>query len=191
MDRQQLAGAVLDALHEGIVPWRFPNNVLPELKPLFGQFFTGEPQDKADYSDLDAILTATGARIVHHHRVVKPRCERPPHERILLPPRSRFLNERTYHATRIHEALHFLEQPQRVGWVGSDHQAELVAEIGTSFLESFLKLVPDQDDKNCMKWLPKWAEGIKANPSYLFDAVAQAERAVNYLLNLRRHKEAA
>jgi len=193
MNDRELADVVLEALREGIVPWRFPINVMPEYKALFGTFFVGEPMSDADahYTELDAILAATGAKFTCHWRVPKPRCERPPQDRILLPPRSRFFSERTFHASRIHEVLHFLEQPFRVGWIGSDHQAEMVAEIGTAFLESHLRLPHDQDDFNNRKWLSAWASGINASPAYLFDAVAQAERAVNYLLGLHRRKQAA
>ena len=88
-------------------------------------------------------------------------------------------------------ATQYLES-HGVGWIGSDHQSELVGEIGTGFLESYLRLPPDhRDQANCNKWLPKWAEGIKADSAYLFDAVAQAERAVSYLLDLRRRRKAA
>lgn len=194
MMRKELASVVVEALQDGIAcPWHFPINVMPEFKALFGKFFVGEPvtDADADYTELDSILAATGAKFTHHWRVPKPRCERPPQDRILMPPRSWFVSDRTYHASRIHECLHYLEQPFRVGWIGSDHQAEMVAEIGTSFLESHLRLPHDQDDINIRKWLPAWTEGIYADPAYLFDAVAQAERAVRYLLGLRRTKEAA
>lgn len=193
MERQQLAELVLETLRAGVVPWQHPVNAFPEFQGLFGTFISGEPRSEAeaDYSELDDIIRATGAKLTHHHRVVKPRCDRPPRDRILLPPRSRFVNEAQYQATRIHEVLHYLEQPHRVGWIGSDHQSELVAEVGTGFALSHLRLPPDLDATNVRKWLPAWATGINANPAYLFDAVAQADKAVRYLFGKRRLKEAA
>ena len=192
-DQRELAERVLRELNEGVVPWHYPINVMPEFKPTFGKFFSGEPLTEAevDYGELDAIIKATGARLLHHWRCRKPRCDRPPLDRILLPPRSKFVDDRQYHAVRIHECLHFLEHPWRAAWVGSADQGELIAECGTGFLESFLRLPHDSDNTNIAKWLPKWAEGIRANPRYLFDAVAQAERSVRYLLDLRRLREAA
>ena len=191
--RRDLAAAVVEALQEGIAPWRHPFNVMPELAPTFGKFFTGEPlaEVEADYGEVDAIIAAVGVKITHHWRCPKPRCDRPPLDRILMPPRSRFWNEAQYQATRIHEVLHFLEQPERVGWIGRDDQSEMVCEIGTGFLESVLRLPPDQDNANIRKWLPAWAEGIEADPCYLFDAIEQAERAVRYLLDLHRRRSAA
>lgn len=191
--RSQLAAAVLEALQEGIVPWRHPFNVMPELALTFGKFFTGEPltEAEAEYGQVDSIIASVGVEITHHWRCVKPRCDRPPLDRILLPPRSRFWNEAQYQATRLHEVFHFLEQPWRAGWIGRNDQSELVCEIGPALLESYLRLPPDRCNANIEKWLPKWAEGIEADSAYLFDAVAQAERAVNYLLDLPRKKAAA
>ncbi len=192
MNDHDLAAIVLEALHEGIVPWRHPFNVEPELKPTFGKFVIGEPRSdaEADYGELDEIIRATGARVVHHWRVKKPRFDRI-RDRILIPPRSRFWSESQYRATVIHEVLHHLEQPWRLGWIGSDGQSELVCEIGTSFVESRLQLPSDVEMANIRKWLPSWATSIKSSSAYLFDAIAQAERSVNYLLGLRRIKEAA
>lgn len=190
MDRRQLADVVIEALSEGIVPWRYPINVMPEFKQLFETFFAGEPLAAPDYSEVAAMIAATGVKIVRHWRVAKPRCERPPHERILMPLRSRFWNEAQWQASLIHETLHYLEQPHRVGWVGSYHQAELVAEVGTGFIESHLRLPHDEDSANIVKWLPAWENGIRADPAYLFDAVAQADKAARYLLGLTKRQPA-
>ena len=187
---RELAAAVVEALHEGIVPWRFPINVMPELAPTFGKFFTGDPltEVEADYSELDGIIKATGAKVKHHWNCRKPRYHRL-QDRIVMPLQSYFQTVAHYRGTLIHEVLHHVEH--RVGWIGSDHQAEMVAEIGTSFIESYLQLPHDQENANILKWLPIWAGGIEADPAYLFDAVDQAERAVRYLLDLRRRRSAA
>lgn len=89
-------------------------------------------------------------------------------------------------ATKFHEVLHFVEQPWRAGWIGSNHQGELVAECGTGFLEAHLGLPHDTDHTNVERWLPSWTAGIERSPEYLFTAVAQAERSVEYILGLYR-----
>jgi antirestriction protein ArdC len=191
-EQRELADRVLESLQAGTVPWRFPHNRLPEFAPLFGKFFTGEPLTEAEvsYDELDEIIKATNAKIIHNGRSRKPRFHRLT-DKIVMPVRSVFQNEAHYRASLIHELLHHLEQPERLGWIGSDHQSELVCEVGTAFLESSLRLGHDQDNTNLIKWLPKFAEGIEADPNYLFRAVAVAEFSVNYLLDLRRKKEAA
>lgn len=191
-EQRQVAERVLDSLQAGIVPWRFPHNRQPEFSGLFGTFFTGEPLTEAevDYRELDAIIAATGAKIIHNGRSRKPRFHRLK-DKIVLPLRSFFQDEAHYQATRIHEVLHHLEQPGRLGWIGSNHQSELVCEAGTGMLESYLRLPHDWDDTNIIKWLPKWAEGIEADPNYLIRAASVAEFSVRYLLDLRRLKAAA
>lgn len=193
MTDPQLAELVIETLQAGVIPWQYPVNTFPQFRGLFGSFISGDPvsEAEADYGELDRIIKAIGVKIVRHGMVTKPRCERPPKERILLPPRNRFLSEPQYRATVIHEVLHVLEQPHRVGWIGSEHQAELVAEVGAGFVLSHLRLPPDLDRTNINKWLPAWENGIGADPAYLFDAVAQAVKATHYLLGLRRVKEAA
>lgn len=187
MERHEFAQQTIEALKTGNVPWRYPFNQLPHFEPLFGKFFDGVPQsdEEVDYAEVDALVLMAGAKVTHHWRCQRPRCDRPPLDRILLPERARFRDERQYRASIIHEILHFIEQPWRVGWIGSYHQAELVAEIGTGFVESFLRLPHDTDNTNIETWLGDWTKGIEANPHYLFDAIAQAELGVNYLLDLR------
>ncbi len=121
-DRRDLADRVLEALHAGVVPWRHPANLPPEFMPLFGRSNAADPPavGRADYAELDAVIAATGAKVVHRRRAVRPRCERPPNERIVLPPRSRFFCVRTYHAARTHEALHYIHRATARGRVGRD-----------------------------------------------------------------------
>lgn len=192
-DQRELAELVLATLREGVIPWQYPVSGFPQFRGLFGTFITGDPLNEAEanYCELDRIIEAVGVKIVRHGMVKRPRCQRPPKERILLPPRNRFLSEQQYRGTMIHEVLHALEQPHRVGWIGSEHQAELVAEVGTGFVLSHLRLPPDLETTNVRRWLPAWEYGIKADPAYLFDAVTQAEKATHYLLGLRGVMEAA
>jgi antirestriction protein ArdC len=191
-EHRELADRVLALLRSGAAPWRYPTNVIPEFKLTFGKFFNGEPLAEAEvsYTELDAIIEATGAKIIHNGQSRKPRFHRLT-DKIVMPVRSVFQNEAHYRASLIHEVLHFLEAPWRVGWIGSDDQSELVCEAGTGMLESYLRLPHDQDDTNIRKHFCKWAEGIQADPNYLIRAAAVAEFSVNYLLDLRRRKEAA
>lgn len=152
-----------------------------------GDYIILENNQKPDYAKAQAIVKATRADIRHHSRVKNPRYDRPPHDRIMLPPRSRFLNDAQYWATVVHEILHWSEW--RIGWAGTGDMGELVAEIATGYLESELGLPHDQDMTNHNKWLSAWVEGIEKNPKYLFDAAAQATRAVDYVLGFTRVQE--
>jgi antirestriction protein ArdC len=156
--------------------------------PDCGKFLIlNENKQEPDYTQAEAIIEATKADIRHHSRVKKPRYDRPPNDRIMLPPRSRFMDDAQYWATKFHEIFHWSEW--RVGWTGTPDLGELIAEIGTGYLESELGLPHDQDMTNHNKWLPTWVENIEKNPKYLFDAAAQAARAVDYVLGFTRVQE--
>ncbi len=188
----ETARRFVDSLRAGNAPWRYPHNRLPEFEPFFGKFFGGEPQSvgEADYAELDAVIEAVGVKIRHHWNCGKPRYLRD-QDRIVMPLKSYFQDEAHYQATRLHEVFHALERPDRANWSGPAHQAELVAEAGTAMLLSQLRLPHDADDKNVQKWLPWWAMEITWDHGYLYESLAQAEKFANYLLGLRRLKEAA
>lgn len=192
MDRHETARRFVNALRAGNAPWRYPHNRLPEFEPLFGKFFRGEPQSvaEADYAVVDAITGAVGVKVRHHWNCRRPRYWRD-QDRIVLPPKPYFQDEAHYQATRLHELFHAAEQPQRAGRAGPGHQAELVAEAGTGMIVGCLRLPHDSDNTNVNKWLAWWTMEMTFDPAYLFDALTIAERATNYLLDLRRVKEAA
>lgn len=157
---------------------------------LSAKFFRGEPQSvaEADYTPVDAIIEAVGVRVRHHWNCRKPRYLRE-QDRIVLPLKLYFQNEAHYQTTRLHEVFHAVEN--RTSWTGPGHQGELIAEAGTGMLLTHLQLPHDSDDTNSNKYLAWWAMEISFDPAYLFDAIAQAERSVNYLLGLRRLTEVA
>jgi len=192
MDRRETARRFVNALRAGDAPWRYPHNRLPEFEPLFGKFFRGEPQSggEADYAVVDDITGAVGVRLKHHWNCRRPRYYRDA-DRIVLPPKSFFQDEAHYRATLLHEFFHAAEQPQRAGSAGPGHQAELVAEAGTGMIVSHLRLPHDSDNTNVNKWLAWWTMEMNSDPAYLFNALAKAERAANYLLDLRRKNVAA
>ena len=188
----EIARRFIAYLRAGNAPWRHPHHRLPEFEPFFGKFFEGEPQSvaEADYAVVDSIIEAVGVKLRHHWNCGKPRYLRD-QDRIVMPLKTYFIDEAHYQTTRLHEVFHAIERPDRANWSGPAHQAELVAEAGSAMLLSQLRLPHDAEEKNVQKWLPWWAMEVSFDPSYLFDAISQAERSVNYLLDLVRLKEAA
>lgn len=186
----EIARRFIDSIRAGDAPWKHPFNLLPEFEPFFGKFFGGEPQTvgEADYALVDSIIEAVGVKVRHYWNCRKPRYLRE-QDRIMLPLKSYFQDEAHYQTTRLHEVFHAVES--RTGWSGPGHQGELIAEAGTGMLLSHLRLPQDSDDTNINKFVAWWAMEVSFDPAYLFDAIAQAERSVNYLLGLRRLKEAA
>jgi len=139
-----------------------------------------------DYSEAEAIIKATGAKIRHHRQCRIALYLRSPQDRILMPLRTSFLDAPQYVATKLHEVIHHSES--RLGWIGSPDQGELIAECATGILEAELGLPHDTDLLNHNLWLPTWIERIQASPSYLIEAAAQASRAVDFVLGFSRQQ---
>jgi len=138
-----------------------------------------------DYDQVDRIIAATGAEIRWGYP--EPYYDRPPADRICLPSRRKFLNDRQLYSTIFHEIFHWLEW--RTGWAGPEHLGELAAEIGTGYLESELALPHCDDMTNYKKWLPVWLAEIEKNPDYIFEAASQAARGVDFVLGFTRLQE--
>lgn len=151
-----------------------------------GQYIITE-QGPPDYDKAEDVIEATRAKFRHHRLCKMPRYDRAPKDRILLPPRDRFLDQAQYMATKLHELVHWAES--RTGWVGPLDQGELMAEIATGYLERELGLPHDTDLTNHEKWASKWIEEIEKCPKYLFDAAAHAARTVDYILCFTRLQE--
>lgn len=143
-----------------------------------------ENKQEPDYHAAESIIAATKADIYQDDSVEQPRYERPPIDRIMMPTRKNFIDDAQYWATKFHEVIHWTES--RIAWKGSQDQGELMAEIATGYLESELGLPHDTDTTNHDKWMKLWVENIEKNPKYLFDAAAQAARAVDYVLGFTR-----
>lgn len=149
-----------------------------------GKYFTLK-NSVADYLAIESLIAATGVSIQHESTCSVPHYHRPS-DCILLPLREVFLDDKQFVATKIHELFHWAES--RTAWKGSEDQGELVAEIGTGYLETAFNLPHDTDMANCRKCLPAWIYGIEKNPQYLFNAAAQAARAIEYIIGLQPEK---
>ena len=139
-----------------------------------------------NYTDIRAIVEATGAKIRHHVATQHPRYDRYPLDRIMLPPKVRFVDQTQYWASILHELAHYSER--RIGWAKPIHQGELFAEIVSGYMESELELPHDKDLTNHDKWLPVWINEIEKDPKYLFDAAAYAAKSVDWILGFTRLK---
>jgi antirestriction protein ArdC len=156
-------------------------HVLFNAEQVFGRTITdylNTNNSNTDYAPLNLILNATGAKIVHDKSCPFPQYVRN-EDFIFLPEKDQFIDIRQYTATQIHEMFHWAES--RLNWTGPEDQGELIAEIGTGYLESDLGLPHDADMANCNKWMPYWIKGIKKSPKYLFESAAQAARALEFI----------
>ena len=138
-----------------------------------------------DYSKAEKIVESTKAKIIHHARVKKPRYDRMPKDRIMMPLRKHFRDDAQYWAAVFHELAHYSEL--RIGWNKEEAHGELMAEIVTGYMESELNLPHDSDMTNHEKWVKIWIEEIEKNPIYLFEAAAHAARSLDWILGTKEN----
>ncbi len=135
------------------------------------------------------LLEATGATVIHAncpHAIYEPPRpwgDFPNHvqgDYIELPPPTACSPARYWHNIA-HELIHWAEV--RTGWLCMDDaKRELVAEIGAAWLLRSLGLPGDGDHLNFWDWLPQWRKAMLSDREWLFEAVGQVERVVNFLL---------
>lgn len=141
---------------------------------------------ETNYSQAEIIVNSANIKIREHESVESPVYDRSL-KLISIPLRVNFLNDAQYWATKFHEIFHWVED--RIGWVGTVDQSELIAEISTGHLESELNIPHDTDAANHDKWMSIWIEKIENDPKYLFDAAEQSARSVDYLLGLTKQSQ--
>lgn len=95
-----------------------------------------------------------------------------------------------YYSTAFHELTHSTGKDTRLDRqiknVFGNHEyskEELVAEIGSCFLMSAAGLDCEKTFNNSVAYLQNWLEVLKNDPKMIIFASAQAEKAVNYILN--------
>lgn len=152
---------------------------------------TGAPVDPVQVLDrVEAFVTATGARVETRGQSA---CYSPHQDRILMPPRDRFVGSATsspteaYYSTLLHELTHWTGHPTRLNRslknrFGTEAYAmeELVAELGAAFLcaDLAVSLVPRPDHA---AYLQGWLTVLKRDTRALFTAASQASAASDHL----------
>lgn len=119
-----------------------------------------------------------------------------------MPKASQFKSDYKYNSTALHELAHATGHKSRLtrnldGRFGSKKYAfeELVAEITSCFMSEYIESpMLNEDMQNHESYVRAWAKEIKENKTYLFKAIAEAERASDYMIekgNLLEIKELA
>lgn len=113
----------------------------------------------------------------------------PGRDEIVLPNRNVFLDTQSFLATQLHEMVHSTGHPDRLnrpltGRFGSPGYAmeELRAELGSFFIQNDLNLHFDAQHFNShTKYLESWIGTLKKDPNELFRAIADAQKASDFL----------
>jgi antirestriction protein ArdC len=142
---------------------------------------------------LEAFVRATKANILHGSHIA---CYRRQTDRIELPKPEQFVGTPTsspteaYYAVLLHELTHWTGAPHRLNRVfgsrfGDRAYAfeELIAELGAAFLCSALHIV-NEPRADHAAYISNWLEILDRDPKAIFTAANQAQKAVEYLVEL-------
>lgn len=114
-------------------------------------------------------------------------------DKIILPEKERFVNIESYYDTLFHELVHSTGHPSRLnrssllesGSMGIEVYSyeELIAEIGACFLTSHCGINTPLFDNN-VAYIAGWAAKLKDHKKWIVSAAAQAQQAVDHLINV-------
>lgn len=157
------------------------------IPPAEQKRYTWDPIEKAE-----EILQKSGADI-------KNRGDRafytPSKDEIVIPPKESFRTQEGYYSTALHELGHWtghkdrLNREQVANFINPKAYAreELVAEISSMFVQSEVGLkMPDQHKENHAAYVEHYTQILKKDPNEFFRAVADADKASDYVLQRDR-----
>ena len=112
---------------------------------------------------------------------------------VVIPHISQFDDIAEYYSTAFHELTHStgiesrcnrkLESKKAAFGTKDYSKEELVAEIGSCFLNATAGLQTDNSFRNSTAYLQGWLKALKDDPKMIVNASAQAEKATEYILN--------
>lgn len=99
--------------------------------------------------------------------------------------------QQNYYSTLLHELIHWTGHKSRIDRLNkfSYAEEELIAELGSGLLCNLLGISKEPSDQHA-KYLNSWIKAISDKPKALFQATAQAQKAINFMDDLQQVKEA-
>lgn len=114
---------------------------------------------------------------------------RPSTDTVVIPHITQFDEVAEYYSTAFHELTHSTGIESRCNRKLENKNAafgskeELVAEIGSCFLNATAGLQTESSFRNSTAYLQGWLKALKNDPKMIVHASAQAEKAAEYILN--------
>ena len=128
-------------------------------------------------------------------------CYRPIDDEVFMPIPESFVSSQHYYAVLFHELVHSTGHEKRLAREGvkdfslfGDHKyskEELVAEIGASFLCGTTGLDTGSVFANQVAYLQSWLDVLKNDKRMIVHAAANAQKAVDHILNVKKNQGAS
>ncbi|MBI5538551.1 MAG: DUF1738 domain-containing protein [Bacteroidia bacterium] len=116
---------------------------------------------------------------------------------INMPKTESFVSSESYYGALFHELVHSTGHQERLdrreltqskGFKTNDYAVEeLTAEMGASYLKSFAGIPIEQLENNAA-YIQGWLERLKKDKKFIVYASAQAQKATDYILNVRNEE---
>jgi antirestriction protein ArdC len=101
---------------------------------------------------------------------------------ISIPTIEKFESKEEYYSTLFHEIIHWTGHKERLNRKGEYAYEELIAEIGSAYLCGITG-ISNQTIDNQTSYINSWLKMINDNPKILIKASAEAQKAINYIIN--------
>ena len=162
---------------------------------------TGLPEKKLPEFDTDMLSCCDDiVNSITDTSVIKTggkACYQPSTDSIFMPDIKSFLSSEEYYSTLFHELTHWTGHHSRLNREGLKKIAfgsecyskeELVAEMGASFLCGVSGISGKIID-NSTAYIQSWLKVIKGDKKFILSAAAQAQKAVDFILNRQSSDE--
>jgi len=116
---------------------------------------------------------------------------------INMPRKKSFKNMEAYYSTLFHELVHSTGAEKRLGRktitemseFGSEPYSieELIAELGSAYLNSFTGIL-EKEMQNSVAYIQGWLGKLKDDKRFIVSASGQAQKAVDFILNISESK---
>jgi len=117
----------------------------------------------------------------------------PKNDYVNMPKKRSFKSDASYYSTLFHELVHSTGHESRLSRAtltqmaefGSEpySQEELVAEMGTCYLQSHAGIT--EEFESSAAYIQGWLSKLKNDRLFIFQAASAAQKAVNFILNLK------
>jgi antirestriction protein ArdC len=117
-------------------------------------------------------------------------------DKLNMPALGQFETAEDYYCTFFHELTHATGHKSRLNREGitklkpfgspSYSREELIAEMGASFIAAHVGINYDEITQNSAAYLQGWLSVLKADKKLIFKAAAEAQRAADYILSVKR-----
>ena len=116
----------------------------------------------------------------------------PSKDRVIMPPKESFESIEEFYGALFHEISHWTGHESRLkrkgisgGHFGDEvySEEELIAEMSSSFVMSYLGLRSENLLQNTAGYLQNWLEVVKEDPAIMMKAATQAVKAFEFIIN--------